>query len=299
MLYNNFKECKISRLGFGLMRLPVNSDGTINKKETEKMIDYAIAHGVNYFDTAWPYHGGMSEIICSQILNKYPRDSYFLATKFPGHQIISNMNVQEIFEEQLKKCNTTYFDFYLLHNVYEGSIDRYLDKELNIIPYLIEQKKKGRIKHLGFSSHGDLDIIKRIIDLYPNDLEFCQLQINYVDWTLQKAKEKYDYITSLGLGVWVMETVRGGKLATLDSEFRDKLKARRKDESIPSWALRFILKLENVKVMLSGMSSYEQMIDNIKTMENDKPLTDEEFIFLIELGKELSYGIVLVVVLRD
>ncbi|MBQ7276466.1 MAG: aldo/keto reductase [Bacilli bacterium] len=291
MLYNNFKECKISRLGFGLMRLPVNSDGTINKKETEKMIDYAIAHGVNYFDTAWPYHGGMSEIICSQILNKYPRDSYFLATKFPGHQIISNMNVQEIFEEQLKKCNTTYFDFYLLHNVYEGSIDRYLDKELNIIPYLIEQKKKGRIKHLGFSSHGDLDIIKRIIDLYPNDLEFCQLQINYVDWTLQKAKEKYDYITSLGLGVWVMETVRGGKLATLDSEFRDKLKARRKDESIPSWALRFILKLENVKVMLSGMSSYEQMIDNIKTMENDKPLTDEEFIFLIELGKELSYGI--------
>ena len=286
MLYNNFKECKISRLGFGLMRLPVNSDGTINKKETEKMIDYAIAHGVNYFDTAWPYHGGMSEIICSQILNKYPRDSYFLATKFPGHQIISNMNVQEIFEEQLKKCNTTYFDFYLLHNVYEGSIDRYLDKELNIIPYLIEQKKKGRIKHLGFSSHGDLDIIKRIIDLYPNDLEFCQLQINYVDWTLQKAKEKYDYITSLGLGVWVMETVRGGKLATLDSEFRDKLKARRKDESIPSWALRFILKLENVKVMLSGMSSYEQMIDNIKTMENDKPLTDEEFIFLIELGKE-------------
>lgn len=291
MLYNDFKECKISRLGFGLMRLPVNSDGSIDIIETEKMIDYAIKHGINYFDTAWPYHGGMSEVVCSRILNKYERSSYFLATKFPGHQIISNMNVKEIFEEQLKKCNTSYFDFYLLHNVYEGSIDRYLDENLNIIPYLIEQKKKGRIKHLGFSSHGDLDVIKRILKAYPNELEFCQLQINYVDWTLQKAKEKYEYITSLGLSVIVMETVRGGKLANLDGNVYNELKSRRKDESIASWALRFILRLENVKVMLSGMSNFNQMVDNIKTLENDKPLTDEEFNFLINIGKELSKGV--------
>ena len=291
MLYNDFKGCKISRLGFGLMRLPVNSDGSIDIIETEKMIDYAIKHGINYFDTAWPYHGGMSEVVCSRILNKYERSSYFLATKFPGHQIISNMNVKEIFEEQLKKCNTSYFDFYLLHNVYEGSIDRYLDENLNIIPYLIEQKKKGRIKHLGFSSHGDLDVIKRILKAYPNELEFCQLQINYVDWTLQKAKEKYEYITSLGLSVIVMETVRGGKLANLDGNIYNELKSRRKDESIASWALRFILRLENVKVMLSGMSNFNQMVDNIKTLENDKPLTDEEFNFLINIGKELSKGV--------
>ena len=291
MLYNDFKGCKISRLGFGLMRLPVNSDGSIDIIETEKMIDYAIKHGINYFDTAWPYHGGMSEVVCSRILNKYERSSYFLATKFPGHQIISNMNVKEIFEEQLKKCNTSYFDFYLLHNVYEGSIDRYLDENLNIIPYLIEQKKKGRIKHLGFSSHGDLDVIKRILKTYPNELEFCQLQINYVDWTLQKAKEKYEYITSLGLSVIVMETVRGGKLANLDGNIYNELKSRRKDESIASWALRFILRLENVKVMLSGMSNFNQMVDNIKTLENDKPLTDEEFNFLINIGKELSKGV--------
>jgi len=291
MIYNQFKECNLSRLGFGLMRLPVLENGSIDEEQTEKMIDYAIKHGVNYFDTAWPYHGSMSELVVGRILKKYDRSSFYLATKFPGHQYISDMNVQAIFEEQLKKCQVEYFDFYLLHNVYEGSIDRYLDPKLNIIPYLIEQKKKGRIKHLGFSSHGDLDIIQKIISLYGSELEFCQLQINYVDWTLQNAKAKYDYLTSIGMPVWVMETVRGGKLASLDHPIEEKMRSYRPNESTVSWALRYILKLENVKMMLSGMSNFNQMVDNIKTMENDQPLNEEEYQFICQVGKDLQCGV--------
>lgn len=291
MLYNKFKECNLSRLGFGLMRLPVNKDGSINKEETEQMIDYAIKHGVNYFDTAWPYHGGFSEVVCGEILKKYDRNSYYLASKFPGHQYISNLNPKEIFETQLAKCQVEYFDFYLLHNIYEGSIDRYMDEKIGIIPYLISQKKLGRIKHLGFSSHGDLDLIKKIIDKYGDELEFVQLQINYVDWTLQKAKEKYDYLTSKNIPVWVMETVRGGRIANLDEENNKILKGLRPDESIASWALRWVLKLDNVKMMLSGMSSFDQMVDNIKTLENDKPLNDEEYKIINDIGKSLQCGV--------
>lgn len=291
MLYNKFKNINLSRLGFGLMRLPVNQDGTINEQETEQMIDYAIAHGVNYFDTAWPYHGGMSEIIAGKILKKYDRNSFYLASKFPGHQFISDMNVKEIFEAQLKKCQVDYFDFYLLHNVYEGSIDRYFDEKLNIIPYLIEQKKKGRIKYLGFSSHGDLNIIKRLIDKYGKYLDFAQIQLNYVDWTLQDAKSKYEYFKSINMPVFVMEAIRGGRIAKMDSESEAKMKSFRPDESVASWALRYLLRLDNVKMILSGMSAFDQMVDNIKTLENDKPLNDEEYAFISKLGRDLQCGV--------
>lgn len=291
MLYNKFKNINLSRLGFGLMRLPVNSDGSINEQETEQMIDYAITHGINYFDTAWPYHGGMSEIVTGKILKKYDRNSFYLASKFPGHQYISDMNVKEIFEAQLKKCQVEYFDFYLLHNVYEGSIDRYFDEKLNIIPYLIEQKKQGRIKYLGFSSHGDLNIIKTLIEKYGEYLDFAQIQLNYVDWTLQNAKEKYEYLKSINMPVFVMEAIRGGRIAKMDSENEAKMKSFRPDESIASWALRWLLKLDNVKMILSGMSSFDQMVDNIKTLENNKPLNDEEYKFINELGRSLQCGV--------
>ena len=153
MRYFNFNNKKLSSLGLGAMRLPTKEDGSIDEVLTEHMIDRAIESGVNYFDTAYPYHGGMSEIVVGKILKKYPRDSYYLATKYPGHQVLPDYNPALIFEEQLKKCDVEYFDFYLLHNVAESSIDVYLNEDYGIINYFIQQKKQGRIKHLGFSSH--------------------------------------------------------------------------------------------------------------------------------------------------
>ena len=156
MLTNDFKEITLSRLGFGTMRLPVigGNAAEIDEKQVDEMVDYAISHSINYFDTAYPYHGGMSEKVIGRSLSRYPRKSYYLATKYPGHQLSSSYDPAAIFEEQLKKCGVDYFDFYLLHNVYENSIQVYTDERWGIVDYFMEQKRKGRIKHLGFSCHG-------------------------------------------------------------------------------------------------------------------------------------------------
>ena len=159
MIYSDFQGKQLSLLGFGTMRLPTLPDGTIDEAQTRIMVRDAFDRGVNYFDTAYPYHGGMSERVIGKILKDYPRDSFFLATKFPGHQISSSYNPAAIFEEQLEKCQVDYFDFYLLHNVYEKSIETYLDPRWGILDYFREQKKQGRIRHLGFSSHGRVELL--------------------------------------------------------------------------------------------------------------------------------------------
>lgn len=291
MICNDFQGKQLSRLGFGAMRLPVMGDGSINVPLTREMVAVAIKNGVNYFDTAYPYHGGMSEVVMGDILSEYPRDSYYLATKYPGHQIAKEYHPNEIFEEQLKKCKVDYFDFYLLHNVYEKSIDNYKDPKWGIVDYFIEQKKMGRIKHLGFSCHGGVDVINEFLDLYGEHMEFCQIQLNYLDWTLQKAKEKYELLTSRGVAVWVMEPVRGGKLANLPESDRKKLQELRPQESIASWCFRFLLRLPNVKMILSGMSDMEQVVDNIKTFSADDPMSDTEEKVLLEIADNLKSGV--------
>lgn len=291
MICNEFQGKQLSRLGFGAMRLPVMGDGSINVPLTREMVAVAIKNGVNYFDTAYPYHGGMSEVVMGDILSEYPRDSYYLATKYPGHQIAKEYHPNEIFEEQLKKCKVDYFDFYLLHNVYEKSIDNYKDPKWGIVDYFIEQKKMGRIKHLGFSCHGGVDVINEFLDLYGEHMEFCQIQLNYLDWTLQKAKEKYELLTSRGVAVWVMEPVRGGKLANLSESDRKKLQELRPQESIASWCFRFLLRLPNVKMILSGMSDMEQVVDNIKTFSVDRPISDFEEMVLYEIADNLKAGV--------
>lgn len=183
------------------MRLPVLPGKTaadIDVEQVERIIKYAIDNGINYFDTAYVYHGGMSEIVLGKVLSRYPRDSYYLATKYPGHQVSDTYNPAEIFEDQLKKCNVEYFDFYLLHNVYEESINVYKKPKWGIVDCFVEQKRLGRIKHLGFSSHGRLDNLREFLNLYGNEMEFCQIQLNYLDWTLQNAKEKYELRTIYG-----------------------------------------------------------------------------------------------------
>ncbi len=286
MIYKQFHDLQLSQLGFGAMRLPLVSDAAdapVDEEQTARMVAYAIDHGVNYFDTAYPYHGGLSEIIMGKILKNYPRDQFYLATKYPGHQISDTYDPAAIFEEQLKKCQVEYFDFYLLHNVYENSIQTYLDPRWKIMDYFIEQKRRGRIRHLGFSTHGHPDIIRKFLDLYGDELEFCQIQLNYLDWSLQDAKSKYELLTERGIPVWVMEPVRGGKLAVLSEGQTEKLRQHRPDASTASWGFRWLQSLPNVHMVLSGMSNMEQMEDNVETFDAVCPLSKEE--------EELLFGI--------
>lgn len=288
MQYNDFKGLRLSRLGFGAMRLPVKEDKSIDQAALEEMVAYAMEHGVNYFDTAWPYHGGNSEVALGKALSKYPRESWYLASKYPGHQIADSYDPAAIFEEQLKKCGVEYFDFYLLHNVYENSIATYQDPRWDIIDYFKEQVKKGHIKHLGFSSHARPDTLEKFLDYAGEDMEFCQIQLNYLDWTLQDAKAKYELLTERNIPVWVMEPVRGGRLAELSEEDTAKLRALRPEDSTAAWAFRWLQNLPNVTMVLSGMSNLDQMKDNVKTFSEGAPQTQQEAALLMELAYSMK-----------
>jgi len=290
MIYNMFAEKSLSLLGFGAMRLPTKADGSVDEDKTREIVRYAMENGVNYFDTAWPYHAGESEIVMGRILSEFDRGSYYLADKYPGHQLISTGHEPSvIFEAQLKKCGVEYFDFYLLHNVYEKSIETY--EKWNIIEYFKEQKKLGRIKHLGFSSHGDLAFLTEFLDKYGKDMEFCQIQLNYLDWTLQSAKEKYELLTKHDIPVWVMEPVRGGKLASINETDTAKLRKLRPNESTAAWGFRFLQTLPNVKMILSGMSNMEQIIDNVKTFSEGESLSKDEIELVLDIAEGMKNSV--------
>lgn len=290
MIYRDFQDKKLSALGFGCMRLPI-IDGdysNIDEKATAEMVAYAMKNGVNYYDTAWGYHNGNSERVMGRVLSAYPRESFYLASKFPGYDLSNMDKVVEIFEEQLKKCKVDYFDFYLIHNVCELNIDDYLDERHGIMAYLLEQKANGRIKHLGFSVHGELPVLNRFLEKYGKYMEFGQVQINYLDWTFQNAKEKVEILTSWGIPVWVMEPVRGGKLVKLEEKHEETLKSLRPDANIPSWAFRFTQSIPEVKVVLSGMSNMEQLADNVNTFAEDKPLDENEMKAILEIARDMT-----------
>ncbi|MCQ2447881.1 MAG: aldo/keto reductase [Oscillibacter sp.] len=288
MITRKFQDLELSGMGLGMMRLPtVNGrDGEIDEAAAAEMIDYAYGNGINYFDTAWGYHNGNSELVAGKYLSKYPRESFYLATKFPGYDPSNMPKVKEIFEKQLEKCQTPHFDFYLFHNVYEGNVDDYLDPKFGILDYLLEQKKNGRIKHLGFSAHGSVEVIQRFLDAYGQHMEFCQLQLNYMDWHFQGAKEKVELVTKAGIPVWVMEPLRGGKLAKATDEMTAELKKLRPNETVPAWAFRFLQSIPGVTMVLSGMSSMEQLKANMETWKTDAPLSAAEFDKLVELMDE-------------
>ncbi|MBD5534828.1 MAG: oxidoreductase [Lachnospiraceae bacterium] len=289
MLYKEYQDLKLSALGLGAMRLPVvdGDDAKIDEEKTAEMVACAMEKGINYYDTAWGYHDGNSELVLGKILSGYPRESYYLATKFPGYDLSNMGKVEEIFERQLEKCRVEYFDFYLFHNVCEMNIDAYLDEKYGIFAYLMKQKENGRIRHLGFSAHGSYDIMKRFLETYGEHMEFCQIQLNWLDWSFQDAKAKVELLKEYGIPVWVMEPLRGGRLASLPETDAAKLKALRPDEGIPAWAFRFLQTIPEVKVVLSGMSSMEQLQDNIHTYETDKPLRDEEMKALLGIAEEM------------
>ena len=293
MIYHNFQDVKISAFAMGLMRLPVidGKDEHIDEAVALDMVKYAYDHGVNYYDTAWGYHGGNSETFIGKALSSYPRESFFLASKFPGYDSSNWPKVEEIFEEQLKKCQVEYFDFYLFHNVCEMNIDAYLDdKQYKIYSYLKAQKENGRIKHLGVSVHGSYEVLERFLEAYGKDIEFCQIQLNYIDYTFQEAKAKMELLAKWGIDVWVMEPMRGGMLAKATKEEEARLKALRPDESVAAWALRWLQAQSQVVTVLNGCSSLEQLQENIAIFSEEKPLDAEELAVLEDIVQARLQG---------
>ncbi len=241
MIYHAFGNLQLSALGLGTMRLPtIDGDGSrIDEQKTAEMVEYAMKNGINYYDTAWMYHGGNSELVMGKILSSYPRDSFYLASKFPGCDLSTHGRVREIFEKQLEKCRVDYFDFYLIHSVTAADVEYYCDPQYGTLEYLLEQKKNGRIRHLGFSFHGNESVMSRFLEVYGDHMEFGQLQLNWLDWTYQNARRYVEMLTERGIPVWVMEPVRGGGLARLDPTYMQKLEALRPGVSAPEWASAF------------------------------------------------------------
>ena len=290
MIYRAFQDIRLSNLGMGAMRLPVlEGGGKIDEAQTFRMVDAAMAAGVNYYDTAWGYHDGQSEIVLGKALARFPRDSFCLADKFPGYDLENFGKAEEIFEEQLRKCQVDHFDFYLFHNVCELNIERYLDEEkYHTYSYLMEQKRRGRIRHLGFSAHGSAEVIRRFLEAYGKDMEFCQLQLNWLDWEFQNGKEKAALLKEWNIPIWVMEPLRGGKLAALPEEDAALLRRFRPEETVPGWAFRFLQGIPGVTVILSGMSNEAQMRENLHTFAADAPLTGEESAALLSFASQMT-----------
>ncbi|MBN2300366.1 MAG: aldo/keto reductase [Acholeplasmataceae bacterium] len=263
-----------SLLGFGCMRFPTisNDKPDIDEELSQKMIDYAYENGVNYFDTAYPYHNGLSELFIGKALKKYPRESFHLASKMPSWLIKSKDDAIRIFNEQLQKCQVQYFDYYLCHALGKEQFKPYLLP--GVMDFLYQMKKEGKIRHLGFSFHDTPEVLDEIIHTFEWD--FVQLQINYLDWSFINAKKMYEIVEDYGVPCIVMEPVRGGTLANLCDESQQIFKAYNKEVSIASWAIRYVASKPNVMLVLSGMSNMEQTIDNVKTMSSFKPITKEE-----------------------
>ena len=287
MIYSDFKGIKLSRLGMGNMRLPSLGEdkwnSPINYPESHKMMETALKGGVNYFDTAYVYQNGDSERCVGQGMKGFPRDSFYLATKFNYR---ANPDYKAVFEEQLKRLQTDHIDFYLLHCLLESNIDDYLN--CGCIEYFEQMKKEGKIRYLGFSNHASPETLRRFADAHSWD--FAQIQMNYLDWEFSTAEEEYNILTERNIPVVVMESVRGGRLSSLTPELDAKLKEAQPDWSVSSWAFRWLMTHENVIVMLSGMSTMEQVEDNLKTFNDGRALTKEQSDFLIDIAHKFKEG---------
>lgn len=273
-----FKGMEVSLLGLGTMRLPCKtplkreSNPMIDYTKGQELVDYAYKNGVNYFDTAYMYHVGKSEKFIGTALKKYPRDSYFLADKLPIWLCPKKSDMEKVFAKQLERTGADYFDFYLLHSLDKAHFDKC--EKFGAYEFVEKKREEGKIRNIGFSFHGTVEDLKRIVASHKWD--FAQIQMNYLDWKNQDAKTQYEILTDAGIPVIVMEPVRGGKLADVDSDIADMFKKARPEKSIASWAMSFVASHDNVITILSGMNSIEQLNDNLDTLTDFKPLNGSE-----------------------
>lgn len=294
MQYSKFQDMKISKLGFGTMRLPMKEDGSIDKEETKKMVKVAMDAGINYYDTAWGYHAGKAEEVTGEILADYPRDSYYLATKMPTWLCHSKQDVIDTFQKQLEHLRTDYFDFYLVHSIDDDSWPN--TQNIQCINALLEEKAAGRIKHLGASFHCSLELLEEILEIYGSVLEFVQLQINYHDWDFAQGKELHELALKFGKPIVIMEPLRGGMLANLTPEsaqiFRDYEAKEGTSHSNAFYALKYASELKNVFVTLSGMSSMAQLEDNIKIFDEPE-MSKSDYATIDEVKESLKNSILI------
>lgn len=281
MNYKPYKNIRLSTLGMGGMRLPMKGQDQIDYEKAHAILDHAYASGINYYDTAYVYQNGDSERCLGQWMQKYPRSSFYVATKF---NVNATTDYEAVFEEQLQRLQTDHIDFYLIHCLQANNIDKYIDG--GAVAYFQKQKELGRITYLGFSSHADPDTLTRFVEYAHWD--FAQIQMNYYDWISGSTAQEYAVLESHNIPIMVMEPVRGGRLAQLTPEVEDMLKAAHPDWSMASWALRFVQSHPQVQVILSGMSTMDQLEDNLATFSGEMGLSQQDMQLLMAAGEKFK-----------